>query len=232
MYRLETFFEYNDRKVYFKIVFKNKKNITIKVNNSGEVFVSSPYGVSCNYINNLVKNNAKWIVNEIDKKKEKSLFEENKIFYKGNIYNIIVNIQEKESIRLADSFIIVNSKSNDNSYIYELINKWYKKKSMEILNLRVDLISRKLGLRPSKIFIKNQKTIWGSCNSKKEIRLNWRLILMKESVMDYVIIHELCHIVHMNHSKDFWSLVEKYDPNYKANKLWLKENGAMLMRVT
>ena len=54
---------------------------------------------------------------------------------------------------------------------------------------------------------------------------------MKGSVMDYIKIHELCHIVHMNHSKDFWSLVEKYDPNYKDNKLWLKEKGNMLMKV-
>lgn len=231
MSKLENFFEYNDRKIYFNIIFKNKKNISIKVDNKGEVFVFAPYGTRYNYINNLVENNAKWIISQIDKKNEKSLFEENKLFYQGKIYDIIINIQKVESINLFDDVIIINSRSSDSDYIYELINQWYKKNAMELLPLRVELISRKLNLKPSKILIKNQKTLWGSCNSKREIRLNWRLILMKESVMDYIIIHELCHIVHMNHSKDFWSLVEKYDPNYKNNKLWLKEKGHMLMKV-
>lgn len=232
MCKAENFFEYNDRKIHFKVIFKKKKNISIKVDNKGEVFIFSPYGVNYDYINKLVQNNGKWIINQINKNKQKSLFEENKVLYQGNIYNIIVNIQDTESISLIDDFIIINSKNGDNSYIYELINKWYKKNAMELLPSRVHSISRKLDLIPSKILIKNQKTIWGSCNTKREITLNWRLILMTESVMDYIIIHELCHIVHMNHSKYFWSLVEKYDKNYKENKLWLKEKGTMLMKIT
>uniref|UniRef100_UPI0018AB9FA7 M48 family metallopeptidase n=1 Tax=Clostridium tertium TaxID=1559 RepID=UPI0018AB9FA7 len=83
-----------------------------------------------------------------------------------------------------------------------------------------------------KNIIKDQKSLWGSCNSRREIRLNWRLVLMPQFVMDYIIIHELCHIKQMNHSKEFWKLVESHCPNYKESKYWLKENGAMLMKLT
>jgi predicted metal-dependent hydrolase len=232
MYKLDNFFEYKNKKIHFKIIFKKKKNISLKVDNNGEVFIFAPYGIDYSYLCNLVGKNAEWILKQINKNKEKSLFDENKLIYKGDIYNIIINIKDKENIYLKDNFIIIDSKSKDKEYIYQLISHWYKKNAMELLPAMVYSISRKLDLTPNKILIKNQKTIWGSCNTKKVIRLNWRLILMKESVIDYIIIHELCHIVHMNHSNAFWSLVEKYDPNYKENKSWLKEKGTMLMKIT
>ena len=232
MNKSEIFFEYNNEKIYFKIILKKKKNISLKVDKNGEVFVFAPYGIDYKYIYNLVEKNSKWILNQIDKSKEKSLFDENKLIFKGDIYNIIINIKDKESIYLKDEFIIIDSKSKNKEYIYQFISNWYKKSATELLPSMVYSISRELGLIPSKILIKNQRTIWGSCNSKKVISLNWRLILMKKSVIDYIIIHELCHIAHMNHSKAFWSLVEKYDPKYKENKLWLKEKGTMLMKIT
>lgn len=232
MDKLRTFIEYNNTKIYFKVIFKKKKNISIKVDNNGEVFVLSPYDVRDDYIKKLVTDNSKWIINTINKKKEMTLFEQNKIIYKGKVYNVHISIKEIEGIELADDFIVINSKINDRSYIYQMVSNWYKKNAMEFLPLRVKAISENLGITPSRVLIKNQKSIWGSCNTKREIRLNWRLILMKESVIDYIIIHELCHIIHMNHSKDFWSLVKSYDSNYEENKVWLKEKGTMLMKIT
>ena len=104
--------------------------------------------------------------------------------------------------------------------------------ALDIVGKRVMDISNNIYIRPSKIIIKDQKSLWGSCNSRREIRLNWRLVLMPQFVMDYIIIHELCHIKQMNHSKEFWKLVESHCPSYKESKYWLKENGAMLMKLT
>ncbi|MDZ4965188.1 DUF45 domain-containing protein, partial [Clostridium perfringens] len=125
--------------------------------------------------------------------------------------------------------LVINSLCLEDEYIRNEIMNWYRKLATDIIGNRVMEISNKILLKPSKIIIKNQKSLWGSCNSKKEIRLNWRLVLMPYFVIDYIIIHELCHIIHMNHSKDFWDLVKQYCPNYKESKNWLKENGAMLM---
>lgn len=80
--------------------------------------------------------------------------------------------------------------------------------------------------------ISSAKTRWGSCSRKRNINLNWRLIFAPPAVLDYVIIHELSHLTHMNHSKVFWAYVERMMPDYKTHRTWLKKNGGVLSRAT
>ena len=82
---------------------------------------------------------------------------------------------------------------------------------------------------PREIKVKNYKTRWGSCDKKGRLTFNWHLIKAPHSIVDYVVIHELCHMIQCNHSKNFWQEVEKYDPLYKDHKKWLKENGNFLI---
>lgn len=77
----------------------------------------------------------------------------------------------------------------------------------------------------SSITIRDQKTRWGSCSSRGTLSFNWRLMLAPPTILDYVIVHELCHLTHMNHSKDFWNCVETILPDYKERRKWLKEHG-------
>ncbi len=91
-------------------------------------------------------------------------------------------------------------------------------------------ISKIMGVEYNGITIRNQKTRWGSCSSKGNLNFNCLLMLAPESVRQYVVIHELCHLTHMNHSPAFWALVEKYCPNFKEEKKWLKDNGNQLIR--
>ncbi len=86
--------------------------------------------------------------------------------------------------------------------------------------------AKRLGVSFQKIRIGNQRTRWGSCSSKGTISYNWRLILMPEPIMDYVVVHELCHLLEMNHSKQFWGLVAGIIPNYAEYRTWLKKNGS------
>ena len=76
--------------------------------------------------------------------------------------------------------------------------------------------------------IKEQKTRWGSCSKRNNLNFNWKIIMAPEKVIDYVIIHELCHLVHFNHSKEFWNLLAFYMPDYKEQAEWLKNNGISL----
>lgn len=90
---------------------------------------------------------------------------------------------------------------------------------------RVSHYEQIMGLSANHITIKNQKTRWGSCSSKKNLNFNYRLAYMPQEILDYVVIHELAHLRHMNHSKQFWALVEQYLPDYRERRRWLKEYG-------
>lgn len=93
-----------------------------------------------------------------------------------------------------------------------------KEEFKKIIEKNVNELVQLTGLKPNKITIKQIKYAWGSCSSKKNITLNLELIKYSQEAIRYVILHELCHIKYMNHSKDFWNLVEKYMPNYKQVK--------------
>lgn len=98
----------------------------------------------------------------------------------------------------------------------------------ELIRARVRYLGAALGLEYGKIFIKEQRTLWASCSCRKNLNFNWRLAAAPAEILDYVIVHELCHLREMNHSKRFWGLVREVCPDYKTRKKWLKDNGRAL----
>ncbi|MGC8820969.1 MAG: M48 family metallopeptidase [Fervidobacterium sp.] len=109
-----------------------------------------------------------------------------------------------------------------------LVKRWLKRYAENYLTKRTKELSFQTGLKFNKVLVKEVKTRWGSCSSKGTISLNWLLIMAPRKVIDYVIIHELAHTVHMNHSKKFWELVEKLFPEWKVCRYWLRKNGHTL----
>lgn len=107
--------------------------------------------------------------------------------------------------------------------------KSLKKIAKPIIIKKVEYFSKIIGVKYNAVSIRAQKTLWGSCTAKKTLNFNCLLLKAPESVLDYVIIHELCHLKEMNHSSRFWALVKKYLPNYKTEKDWLKREGVKLL---
>lgn len=103
-------------------------------------------------------------------------------------------------------------------------------KALEVLPDKVWYFANKIGVDFSHVTIRNQKTRWGSCSSKGNLNFNCLLMLMPEEILDYVVVHELCHRKEMNNSKRFWAEVEKVMPDYKERRRWLKEYGEDIMR--
>ena len=101
--------------------------------------------------------------------------------------------------------------------------------ALEIIPTRVEYFARIIGVTYGNITIRNQKTRWGSCSSKGNLNFNCLLMFAPPEVLDYVVVHELCHRKQMNHSKAFWSEVEKVFPDYKKSIKWLKEEGSQIM---
>ncbi len=102
-------------------------------------------------------------------------------------------------------------------------------KALKVIPKRVEYYAKIMGVTYGRITIRNQVSRWGSCSAKGNLNFNCLLMLCPAEVMDYVVVHELCHLKEMNHSKKFWSLVERFYPEYKQHKKWLKEHGNELI---
>lgn len=103
------------------------------------------------------------------------------------------------------------------------------KQAKQVIPERVAYYAGMIGVTYGRIAIRHQKTRWGSCSSKGNLNFNCLLMLMPGEIIDYVVVHELCHRKQMNHSRDFWALVEEILPDYKVRRKWLKENGSQFM---
>lgn len=159
----------------------------------------------------------------------------NSIIYRGQEHEVklIVYQGSASKIIFRDHIfnIYINSKIAENKVAKEMalqLRIWMIEKGSEIIKKRTAEYSVILGVKYNNIRIKDTKTRWGSCSSKRNLNFNYRILMAPEKVMDYIIVHELCHLKHMNHGKQFWETVALYMPDYQNQKEWLKVNGMKL----
>ena len=137
--------------------------------------------------------------------------------------------------KLVDDYLYTNVRASEignlrKCRIKTYIEKWYMEEAHKRLENKVQYYSEVIRVFPRELKVKNYKTRWGSCDKKGRLTFNWHLIKAPHEIVDYVVIHELCHMIQPNHSRFFWNEVEKYDPSFKKHKMWLKINGYLLMR--
>ena len=237
------FVEIEGNKVAYTVVKTRRKTIGITIDSNGEVKVSVPLHISEKQIRETVQKKADWIIKKVNEVIERNSnlirrqFIGGEIFlYLGNEY--ILEILEKDLCEVEvfiqeDTVTVYISKGlseeSRHQVIKEALIEWYRQRFAEIVKERIEKYSYQLKVTPCKVVIKDQKTRWGSCSIRENINLNWRLIMAPLHVIDYVIVHELCHLKIMNHSKDFWNLVESILPNYAESRKWLKVNGHRLV---
>jgi len=109
------------------------------------------------------------------------------------------------------------------------LERWYRTQARQEIAPRLTHATQALGRPHTSLAIRSQRTRWGSCSSTGAMSFNWRLLLAPEPVLDYVVWHEACHLVVMDHSKRFWTLVERHVPDYRDHRAWLRRNGAALV---
>ena len=202
---------------HYKVIIekKNNKNTYIRITDNEEIYVTTNYFTTKNKIIKLLDENQAKIEKMINSKKKQKQ-KKKQFWYLGKTYEINYTPTKKVTI-------IENQINVENERKLEL---WLKKQIKEIFQERLDICYQKFQEPiPYPILkIRNMKTRWGVCNKKNNsVTLNSNLIQYDIDQIDYVIIHELSHFVHFDHSKAFWNTVEKYDPNYKQNRKALKE---------
>lgn len=219
----------------YQLIKKSKKTVSLKITEDG-LLVSAPLLMSEKKINQLVSSKINWI------KKKLTLIEpqKNKLIIKNNVFfdllgkKIRINLIEgKNKIEWVDNqnLKIFYKNPNDQMKLKKFFIKWLKVVALDYFSQRAYQISKSNSIPKNSILLTNAKTKWGSCNSKTEVRINWRLIQADPYVADYVICHEFAHLTYMNHSKNFWNLVENICPDYKLAENYLKNKGFNLYLI-
>ena len=132
------------------------------------------------------------------------------------IYEYSSNTSELEKLRLdvqQNNQLLIRGNALDDLLVFELLQRFFKQYARSHLKIKLDILSLNYGLPYNRLMVKAQKTRWGSCSAKKNINLNYRLLFIGEELMDYVLLHELVHTQHMNHSHAFWQQMEEYMPD-------------------
>lgn len=216
----------------YKIEIKKRKSISISIDKNGSVIVRAPKYISKKYIENFVISKSTWIKKNLQKIKEEKNITEKKFYsgeefqYLGSKIQLIVSNENFNNIKFDGKNFII-SKDNLNS-AKKLFYKFYFEKAQDIIINRTNFYVKKYNFIVNNIKISNANTRWGSCSIKRNINLNWKLIMSDIKIIDYVIIHELAHTIEHNHSKNFWKIVENIIPDYKEKRLWLKKSGGIL----
>lgn len=238
------YLEYAGVRIPYQIVRSARKTVSIRVSHDG-VVIRAPKGLSNKKITELVQTKARWIYIKyqellstapLPKKREYAdgtcmLYRGNELKLKrldGNAYGLKEN---EGKVWLEDNEICIALCDWSHGAVQNLLEQWYRYEAKVRIEERVGYYTRHydFGKKVNRIFIKDQKSRWGSCSSKCNLNFNYRLIMAPDEVLDYVIVHELCHLVHMNHSDQFWRAVENVCPAYKVYIDWLRKNGRYLV---
>lgn len=169
-----------------------------------------------------------WIRNKLYHQSQSDInFDKETIPIFGEFYKLLYIDDQQQNVLMQDNAITVYS--NPLLQTSTLI-KFLKKKLLLKITAEVNSLAQYFDKKVAEIKIVNNKSRWGSCSSKGVLRFSWRLVFAPENIINYVIIHEVCHLAEMNHSKSFWLLVKKFYPDYKSAIFWLKKNSSRLYK--
>ncbi len=222
----------------YKIIKSNRQSISVTVLLNNEVIVRAPKSFVKQQIDNFMMQKDAWIKKIIKNNnkfriKPLEIIQGEKIHYLGQVLclKLITDSSKKKlSIMLEGSSLkIVGSKENMlPDIVKKELKKWFVNRAKDIIIDRVHVHAENMNLSYNQVRIKTLKSRWGSCSNLKNLNFNWVLMMCPMAVLDYVVIHELAHLVHMNHSSKFWDLVEDYCPDYKKHIEWLKVNQGII----
>ncbi|OGU33068.1 MAG: hypothetical protein A2057_11135 [Ignavibacteria bacterium GWA2_35_9] len=210
----------NQREINYILRFSSKaKYLRLQINHSNELEVILPKRYRHEKAEDFILQKKEWILKHL-KKKQKAGFH-----FFGEEIKVVINYDlfvKKPQIIYFNKKLTTNIPAGYSFTQDEIFNIWLKHKAKIYIPKRIKELSNLTGFNYNKITIRSQKTRWGSCSAGGTLSFNYKLIRFRETIVDYVIIHELCHLKEMNHSKKFWKLVEKFCPSYKNLKRELR----------
>lgn len=218
--------------IEYSIRYSNRKTLSIIVERDRSVVVRAPLNTSKELIEKEISKRKFLLFQKINHpqkyvtpKPRKEFVSGESLLYLGKHHKMEVVQDEIDGIRFDNKFHISKSKQDKAE---ELLRNWYIKQAEEKIVPKVKIHAKNLGVNFNAIKILDLKYRWGSCTPKDNINFNWRLIKAPIYVVDYIIVHELTHLLEPNHTIEFWNIVSVQLPHYNKAKNWLKDNGHIL----
>ena len=216
----------------------NRKNtISFQVKNN-KLIIKTPKSVSKKTLADLIKRKQHWIKQrailnlEEQNIKNREFIDNDKFSFRGEEYRLSLILGRKEAVKIEGGLLLVSyvdDKSICRGTIKRILEDWYLQESTKILKARTEELAQQMRVQPCGITVKNYKSKWGSCTANNKISYNWRIIMAPDHIIDYLIVHELSHIIEPNHSKNFWDQVGNYCKDFQEKRKWLRENGHKLV---
>tara|TARA_B100001989_G_C24396241_1_gene391827 strand:+ start:27 stop:737 length:711 start_codon:yes stop_codon:yes gene_type:complete len=222
-------------------VLRSKRKTSVLYIVGDELQIRVPNRVRDRKIVEILETKERWIRNKVIQLQNQRITNKRE-FISGESFslfgrNLYLKVLEggKVGTQLIDDYLITTVRTSEigdlrKSRIKTYLEKWYIHEAYQKLEEKVMRYSKIIRVSPREIKVRNYKTRWGSCDNKGRLTFNFHLIKAPHEIVDYVVIHELCHMIQPNHSKFFWNEVARFDPSFKNHKKWLKLNGADLMR--
>jgi predicted metal-dependent hydrolase len=218
----------------YNVILSGRRSISIIISPDKGITVRAPYRTSLRSIDSFVMQKSAWIKKHLDKYQNLTRINHEKSYSDGELHMFmgkekILKIAESPGlyVSLVNDHIEIGLPEKDNSEkIRILLELWYRRKATELFSQKLhDILNRysEYNFTPSGFVVRTLKSRWGSCTSKGKITINSNLVKLDEYFADYVIIHELCHLKHHNHSKDYYRLLTEIAPDYKLIRKELRK---------
>lgn len=231
--------QFGTTRIEFNIEYRKRKTVSISVEPPKSILVVAPEGMPEEEIKYIVKSRGAWIVQKlfefrnIEAKKVKREFVNGESFmYLGRNYSLQIHVDETlgnvSEVKLFRGKFHVYVKEKSEELIKAAMEAWFREKTEEQVKKRIKHYQKFFSKEPTAIKVKEQKKRWASCTSQDELLFNWRCSMAKATAIDYIVVHEMCHMYHKNHSKEFWDLVASVMSDYESRKEWLRDYGVRL----
>lgn len=229
-------FNIENKSFDYHVIYSKRKSIEIRIELTGEVQLKVPKNTSDKIIQDVLRKRSQWIVDKIESvcnmpvQKRQYKSGETVKYLGEQIPTVIMkrHVSKAQISKVDNELILIVPKEVSNDFISEMLAAFYKQLLKPLIMKRIKLYQHHFEYAPNKISVRDQKTRWGSCSSKRNLSFNYRLLMAPIEVIDYIVIHEMCHMEHMDHSKSYWKRVHEVMPDYKIQEQWLKDHGRWL----
>jgi predicted metal-dependent hydrolase len=221
--------------IHYDLIYKKRKSMRMLIDVYCNVEVQAPKGTPEQIVIQFLEEKWDWILQKKKEMKDRlegsqeKVYEQGESFlYLGNTYPIQISQDptiEQDHAVLEGDRLHIYVKQLEDERIKQALKRFYYQQCKELVEKSIRAYQSHFKTKPRSIRITDNKTNWGTCDAKQQLTFNWKLAMAPLEVIDYVVVHEMCHMVHLNHDRSFWRLVGKIMPDYEEQENWLARSS-------